>query len=149
MISGPQNIASIFSALHDGVISSQLSGKDGLLLVIDAPHLASRIAPTFTRFLVCLLGAEDVRFHTWPGEDGGSTHTLAATDEIFRPKLRILEGNSNDGIIGVACDHEDADCDYSGGELEFRAELATVSDEAGKFWTLDQLEALCRDYWDE
>lgn len=149
MISGQKNIAEIFSMFHDGVISSHLSSKDGLLLIVEIRYLAQRIHPAYTKFLVCLFDAKDIQFHTWPNNADNPAKSITAIDEIFKPRLAILQSEVRNQKIEVVCNQASADFPYCGGELEFHAESATVSDESGRFWRLEELEALSKAYWDE
>ncbi len=149
MISGQKNIASVFSLLHDGVIASHLSGNDGLVLIIDIPYLARRIDPSFTKFLVCLFGINDIRFHAWPNGVDHAAKTLTSLDEIFQAKLAILHGDLCGDAIEVACNQTSLAMPHGGGELQFQADSATVSDETGKFWSIEQLDELSKGYWDD
>lgn len=149
MISGQKNIAEIFSIFHDGVIASYLSSNDGLLLVIEVRYLAQRINPAYTKFLVCLFEAKDVQFHPWPNNADNSSQPITAVDEIFKPRLDILQGEVRDKIIEIVCNQASPTFPYSGGELQFHAESAAVSDESGRFWSLEELAELCKAYWDE
>lgn len=149
MISEQKNIAAVFSLFHDGVIASHLAGNNGLVLIVDIAYLANRINPAFTKFLVCLFGVRDIQFHTWPNEADNASHTLLALEDIFKPKLDILQAEARGDIVEVVCNQVSPDFPYGGGELQFQADCATVSDEAGKFWSLAELDALSKTYWDE
>lgn len=149
MISTQEDIANIFSLFHDGVISSHLSSKEGVLFIVEIPHLAQIINPAYTKFLVCLFGANTVQFQTWPSDADNSSTTLTALDEIFKLRLEILQGEVRGNTIEVSCNQTADAFPYGGGELQFQVEIATVSDEAGKFWPIGQLDALFKEYWDE
>lgn len=149
MIEGRENIAAVFSLFHDGAISAYMQGKDGLMLLVEIPFLTQRINPGFSKFLVCLFEVKNIQFETWPGAADNASQTLTSLDKIFQPRLDILQAEATDNTIDVACHLASPGFPYGGGELQIDASVATVSDEAGKFWTLDELDRLCKDYWDE
>ncbi|QAU33260.1 hypothetical protein [Janthinobacterium sp. 17J80-10] len=134
---------------HDGVIASHLASKDGLLLIVEIKYLAQRINPAYTKFLLCLFDARDIQFHTWPNNADNPAKFISAIDEIFQPHLAILQGEVRNQKIEVVCNQASPNFPYCGGELEFHAESATVSDESGRFWRLEDLEELSKAYWDE
>ncbi|HKB60911.1 MAG TPA: hypothetical protein VKC56_12795 [Gallionellaceae bacterium] len=148
-IKGSENIRDIFSIFHDGHIESFATEERGLLLAVRVQYLAQRINPLFRRFFVRLAVVEDIHFSTWPSDLKSVPAVLRDVNAIFKPELEILEGNVSEGEIKVVCNQPAPGFDYCGGELYFRAASAEVTDEAGKSYTIDELDSLCNAYWEE
>ena len=148
-IEGSSNIEAIFSIFHDGVITSHVVKDGKLVLDIEIQYLAERISPGFTKFHVLLENVENIRFTTWPSNFKSDPELISDLNTIFAPELDILEGNTKENQIQVICNQSSSDYDYCGGELYFSAVAAIVSDENGKEYSIDELDVLCKGYWDE
>ena len=148
-IEGSENIKDIFSIFHDGGIVNVHLEKDVLFMEVEIQYLAELIYPNFRKFSVVLNCIENIRFSTWPGDLKSDPEVLTDIDTIFKPELEILEGNIKDGEMQIICNQHLPDFDYCGGELYFTASFAEVFDEAGKSYSINELDTLCKEYWDE
>jgi len=148
-IEGAEKIVGIFSVFHDGTIAACYRDGDALVMEVEIQYLAKRIDPCFEKFVVRLFGVENIRFTTWQRDFQSEPQVLSDIRTIFKPELDILSSGVAEGQIHVACNQASIECDYCGGELLFTATHAEVSDEAGRSYSLDQLDALCLAYWDE
>jgi hypothetical protein len=148
-IEGPENISGIFSLLHDGRIIKCNFEDDALRMEIEIAYLAKRINPGFHMLMVHLTGVKDVNFYTWPNSQGAEPELFTDLYLIFKPELEILNGNYKDGQIEVVCSLHSSGYGYCGGELYLTAKAAEVTDEAGESYSLEELDRICRDYWDD
>jgi hypothetical protein len=148
-IEGTECVANLFSIFHDGSISHANMVNGNLVLEVGIRYLAQRINPSFKKFILCLYNIRGVRFSTWPSNSEMQPSEIIDTSLIFRPELKILEGNPIGGSIQVICNVSSKDCDYSGGELYFQADFAHVTDEAGRPYSFSELCSLSSDYWEE
>lgn len=148
-IEGPENISYVFSIFHDGGIVHCHDENGSLLLKIEIQYLAERINPDFRKFSVLLENVKGVYFSTWPSDLKSEPEVLKDVTSIFKPELEILEGNFKEGQIQVVCNQHSPEFDYCGGELYLSATSAKVTDEDGKSYSLDELDTLCKGYWEE
>ena len=148
-IEGSENIREIFSIFHDGTIAHVTKDGSDLLLEVAIQYLAERINLSFGKFFVLLANVRDLRFMTWPSDLKSEPAVITDISIIFKPELEILEGNIKDGAIQVVCIQSSPDFNYRGGELYLQAEFAQVSDEAGSYYTIDELGSLSQGYWDD
>ena len=148
-IEGTECIANLFSIFHDGSISHANMVNGNLVLEVEIRYLAQRIDPSFKKFILCLSNIRSVRFSTWPSNLEMQPSEIIDISLIFRPELKILEGNPIGGSIQVICNVSSKDCDYCGGELYFQADFAHVTDEAVRPYSFSELCSLSSDYWEE
>ena len=149
MITGADSLSDIFSVFHDGSIARYSANGRDLDLDIEILYLAERVNPAFRSFHVSLQNVQDLSFSTWPKELGVEPSVLRSPARIFIHELGILSGQVDGEQIKVICDQSSAECDYCGGELYFSANSATVTDEAGQEYSIDALQQLSKEYWDE
>ncbi|MCB0063205.1 MAG: hypothetical protein KDE19_13875 [Caldilineaceae bacterium] len=148
-IDSPQHICNLFSFFHDGVVAYVVHEGSDLLLEIEIQYLAERIESSYKKFLVRLSQIQDILFKTWPNDPKSDPKVLRSIEIIFKPELEILASNSQEGQIQVTCNQSSPEFDYCGGELYFQAAYAEVADEAGRYYSIDELGSLCKSYWDE
>jgi hypothetical protein len=148
-IEGPENIRDIFSIFHDGSITHSSLEADTLSFDVEIQYLAERVSRAFRKFHVRLLGVANIHFSTWPRDLKSEPAVLTDPQKIFEPDLEILEGSLNGKEVQVVCNQHASDFPYCGGELRLRGAAAEVTDEAGKSYSLDELTALCKGYWDD
>ena len=148
-INNPENISEIFAIFHDGKIIKCSREKDSLRMEVEIEYLAKRINPGFKKFMIHLLGVEDILFSTWPNDLKSKPKLFTDTNIIFEPELEILEGHFIDGRTEVICGQDSPDFDYCGGELYLTATIAEVTDEAGKHYSSEELDTLRNGYWAE
>jgi hypothetical protein len=148
-IEGSEGVRDIFSIFHDGSLVSYFSDGDTLGLEVDIQYLAERVNPSFLKFKVCLFGVGDVQFSTWPSDLKEKSETITELPKIFEADLQILDGKIKEGLIEVVCTQRSRTFAYCGGELRFRCTYATVTDEAERAYSIEELGALCKGYWDD
>ncbi len=148
-IEGSSNIEAIFSIFHDGVITHHVVKDGKLVLEIEIQYLAERVSPGFTKFHVLLENVANIKFTTWPSDLKSELKLITEPNIIFAPDLDILEGNTKESQIQVICNQASSDYEYCGGELYFSATSAIVTDESGKEYSVDELDVLCKGYWNE
>jgi hypothetical protein len=147
MITGVEDIAELFSTLHDGVVVDASTDGGDLVMRVKITYLAERIEADFTTFTVRLFQVEDIGFLTWPNDAASAPQTLHDLSAIFVPSLGILSGKTADGRVEVVCNQPSPQTLHSGGVLSFRAVSADVIDQAGKHYSLAELGALSDAYW--
>ena len=144
-----EDIRDIFSIFHDGVISCAKSKAHGLVLEIEIQYLAERVQSGFSVFTVVLNGFRNAEFTTWPHDAEMAPEKITDISRIFEPKLEILESSNKDNGIRVVCNQHSGDYHYCGGELFFVTDTAEVYDESKKLYSIDELDKICKGYWDE
>jgi hypothetical protein len=149
VIAGAENLASIFSIFHDGGIASYCLSAGVLVLDVEIMYLAERVNPGSRSFRVSLRNVRDLHFSTWPKGASAQPSVLRAPDQIFHPELEIMSGEADGDRIKVLCNQPSSSCDYCGGELYLAAESATVIDEDGRDYSIDELRQISKAYWDE
>ena len=148
-IAGTENIRDIFSIFHDGDIVQWKIEGENLTLEVSIEYLASRINPDYSKFTVTLYGVDKIHFTTWPSDLESSPVLISDTAKIFDSNLEILEGNIKRTLIEVICNHHSPKYEYCGGELYLIAESATVIDEGSQSYSIEDLDKLCSEYWEE
>jgi len=148
-IEAREDIRDIFSIFHDGGIAAASIQANTLVLDIEIQYLAERVKPEYKGFKIYLYGFSDVEFSTWPSDLKSAPEKIRDIQSIFSPELEVLEANLKENSIEVVCNQHSSAYDYCGGELSFQVDSAAVQDESGKFYTIDELDILCKDYWDE
>ena len=148
-IIGNDKIHEVFSVFHDGIITNVKIDRATLSFDVKILYLAQRINTEFQKFYISLTDYKGLRFTTWPVINEAEVQEMLDPDEIFKPELEILSGELKDGQVQVMCNQPSPEFDYCGGELSFSAELMTVMDEIGKNYSLKELCALSRGYWED
>ena len=146
-IEGLENIRDLFSKFHDGWIVNCYLERDILYMDVEIQYLAERIDPSFHKFSIELIQVDNISFSTWPNNTQSQPEILTEISTIFTPDLEILQGKLRDDLIEVTCNQPSSDFGYCGGEIYFTALSAKVTDGAGKSYSLDELDGLCKGYW--
>lgn len=147
-IKGPENISDVFSIFHDGGIANCHHENGSLIIEIEIQYLAERINPDFQKFMLRLDDVKNLHFSTWSSDLKSEPQVLRDTTTIFKSELEILEGNFEEKQIKVVCIQHSPEFDYCGGELYFSSTSVEVTDEAGKGYSIEELYALCKSYWE-
>ncbi len=147
-IEGAQAIGRIFSIFHDGGIDGHRVEGDTLHLVVAIAYLAERVNPGFERFSIALAKFADCRFVPWLDDRDAVPLALTEPGDIFTDGLEVLQGESDGARIKVVLNQSTPGVGYCGGEWSFNAASALVVDQAGKSYSIDELDALSRGYWD-
>lgn len=148
-IKNQENIRDIFSIFHDGSITSCYTNTDSLLMKVEISYLAERIDPNFSEFTLCIYGVSNIYFSTWLSDLKSEPVIIREIERIFKPELEILEGNIENEKIKVVCNQHSSEFDYCGGELYLSIISCEVLDEVGKSYSIEELDILCKEYWDE
>ncbi len=144
-----ENLQDIFSIFHDGeIVFHQIKGKH-LVLKIAIQYLAQRIKKEYEYFFVTLENIEELGFTPWLDGLNEDEVLITEVEKIFLPELEILSAEIEGEFIKVACNQSLLNLGYCGGFLKLKASAASVSDEGGKLYSLNDLSVLCSEYWDE
>ena len=147
MLTQAQDIADLFSVLHDGRICQWDGTTERLRLRVFCDYLARLIDPAFEHFTVELHQVSLLAFRTWPNPFDGPVELISTVDRIFRPELEILSADVVGNAVEVNCNQHDLSYAYCGGVLSFVCAAAVVRDQGQQELTLEQLDALCQQYW--
>lgn len=147
MLTRVQDIASLFSILHDGRICHWDGTSERLQLRVFCDYLAQLINPAFEHFTVELDHVEQLAFRTWPNPFDGPVELLSTLDRVFRPELEILSTDVVGNAVEVTCNQHDLSYAYCGGVLSFVCAGVVVRDQGQQELSLEQLDALCQQYW--
>ncbi len=144
-----EDIRDIFSILHDGSITAWTGDNDWLTLTIKCDYLAERIDKSYTKFYVDLYKIKQLEFHPWPNP--ADLPAIIKTDftDIFKAELDILSAEIKEDVVIVTCNQTDTDFDYCGGHLAISCETIKISDQSENELMIDQLDAICKSYWNE
>jgi hypothetical protein len=144
------DIEDIFSIFHDGVIESYNGNVKVLTLTVNCQYLAELINPTFTKFYIRLENISMLNFTTWPNPLYLPVLTLTDLKDIFESDLEILSVDieSND-FVNIACNQHDMAFDYCGGNLKLSCDKIEIFDEEFRRLTIDELDVICKYYWNK
>lgn len=148
-MSATEDIIDTFSILHDGTISAWTGNKDLLTLTVDCEYLAERIDKSFDKFFVELIQLEELLLLTWPNPFDSPVKTLTEPSDIFKAELEILSADIKDEKVVITCNQHDTEFDYCGGILTISCASIKVYDQLKNELTIDQLDQICSEYWDE
>jgi len=149
LINGVQNISDVFSIFHDGdIIKYEVEGSN-LKLFIHIQYLAERISTEYRIFKLSLVGLNKIEFSPWFDDLNRTEPPITNIEKIFRPKLEVLSSKVEGNALFVCFNQAEPGHGYCGGDIRMEVKAATVQDEGGKYYSFDQLEALCSSYWKE
>ncbi|MBK1880683.1 hypothetical protein [Pelagicoccus mobilis] len=144
------DVPDIFNIFHDGTMTDVHTREGTCTFKVQIPYLANRIKKDHTFFRVSLENASILKFLGWPRKfERKEKEAIFSFDEIFSTNLEILESNEKAESFEVICNIADLDSDFCGGELHLNCSQAIVLDEDGREWTIDDLDILCKEYWNE
>jgi hypothetical protein len=69
--------------------------------------------------------------------------------DIFQTGLDILSAEIENGIVKVSCNQSDTSFDYCGGTLYICCKDSKIYDQSKSELTIDRLDQICKEYWDE
>lgn len=136
-----ENQCNIFRAFHDGSFEKIIRNKSDIEFLIDIKYLAELVKPSFSFFKCKLKGCRKFEFHIW-GEEGRIINDLNSLEKLY---LEILNAEVVDNYISIQCATNDESC---GGNLIFIAENIIIFDEDGQEISHNELDKLCKLYWD-
>jgi hypothetical protein len=149
MITRLEDISEIFSIFHDGIIAQHNTSADTLELEIEIIYLTNRINRAYTKFFLSLQNARDFSFSTWPNDVNVAPWLIHSPSQIFAGQPSILSSEARSELIEVVMDQHSPGFEYCGGTLSFKASAASVVDEGGKQYTVNEFGQLCEEYWAE
>lgn len=142
----PEDLGTLFTLFHDGVLAGASRDNDDLVLTVDIRYLAQRVHPDHTGFTVRLREAGPAVFFPWASTPEDRADPVEPADHLLGAGLDILEGAVKDGALVVTCSGA---APHRGGDLVLQAAGAQVTDPSGRSWSLPELSALAKAYWDE
>lgn len=142
-----QDIADVFSILHDGCITAFEEKSKGILLTIECEYLAERISPDYERFYVELSDIEKLEFETWPNPFDLPVQMFTLSKDIFQADLEILSAEIIEDCVRVCCNQHNAHYDYHGGYMDINANDIKIYDQQKNELTIDFMDKICNEYW--
>ena len=144
-----EDIRDIFSIPHDGTITGWEGDKQLLTLKIGCQYLAERINPAFEYFFVELTGICRLTLVPWMNPAELEQEYFVELKDIFQAELDILSAEVENDFVKVSCNQGDSTFDYCGGTLYVGSEGIKIFDESKSELSIDRLDQICREYWDE
>ncbi|AFM03380.1 hypothetical protein Fleli_0926 [Bernardetia litoralis DSM 6794] len=152
MITQKQDMADIFSVLHDGMIEDHKIEDDNLILKIYCQYLAKNINSSYEYFWIELQNINSISLMPWL-KDTKEEVFWKDIELIFQKGLEILNTKiTSEDTIQVICDCYDRfneDAIYVGGILEFDCNSIRIFDEAKNEINLGFLKEIATKYWDK
>ena len=142
------DIRDVFSIFHDGGIVDCKGDFTKLTLTIQCNYLAELINPNFEYFYVDLIGVIRLDFDPWMNPVELEKIEFNSHDDFLKVDLEILSAEAKDDLVIITCNQHDTDLDYCGGNLMISANDFNVLDHNKTTMTIEQLETVCRQYWD-
>lgn len=144
-----EDIRDIFSILHDGLISGWKGDKDLLTLTVECEYLAKEIDEAFDKFYIDLFNVDKIELAPWTNPIGLPTVVKTDFADMFKAELEILSADIKDDVVVVTCNQHDTRFDYYGGNLTISCKKIKIVDQNKHELTVDQLEEICKKYWDK
>lgn len=142
------DIRDIFSIFHDGGIVDCKGDLNKLTLTIQCNYLAELIYPDFENFYVDLIGVDKLDFDPWMNPIDLETINFNSYEDYLKVDLEILSAEIKDDFVLITCNQHDTDLDYCGGNLIISANDFNLFDQNSRQMTIEQLDSICRTYWD-
>ncbi|MCL3782753.1 hypothetical protein EMN47_20400 [Prolixibacteraceae bacterium JC049] len=143
------NIRDIFSIFHDGGIVDCKGDFHKLTLTIQCNYLAELIKPDFENFYLDLIEINKLDFDPWMNPIDLEKIDFDSYEDYLKVDLEILSAEIEDDLVVVTCNQHDTDLDFCGGYLMISANEIKLFDHNKTEMTIDQLDSVCRLYWDE
>lgn len=142
------DIRDIFSIFHDGGIVDCRGDLQKLTLTIQCNHLAELINPDFENFYLDLIELNKLDFYPWMNPIELEKIDFDSYKDYLKVDLEILSAKIKDDLIIVTCNQHDTDLDFCGGNLMISAKDFNLYDHKLTPMTIDQLDLISRNYWD-
>ncbi|HZG00720.1 MAG TPA: hypothetical protein VEY71_06940 [Chitinophagales bacterium] len=139
----------VFSIFHDGSISSWQGDKSLLRLEIDCPYLAERLDKSYDHFYIELVNVRTIELQPWKNPIAADPIIVKELNEIFEGDLEILSAESSNETVVVTCQQWNTKLDYRGATLIVGCEQIRIYDQSNKELSLDRLQDICKDYWED
>jgi hypothetical protein len=144
-----EKISDVFSIFHDGSIVAWGGDKNLLRLKIECLYLAELIDPSYEYFHINLLDVEQLMLEPWMNPKELPQEYYKINSQIFQAELELLSTEIDGNIVKVYCNQHDMSFNYCGGVLFLKCSDVEIYDQAGKEMTLDELDVVCRQYWNK
>jgi len=136
----------VFAILHDGLIQEFSGDKNCLRLKIKCQYLAERLSKNYEFFYVELRQITKLELTLWTNPPDRKQVYLTEIEDIFATGLEITSAKLITNYVEIDCD--DMDGEFHGGFLSLACENIRVFDHESKEISVDELESLCRNYWE-
>ncbi|WP_338398729.1 hypothetical protein [Persicobacter psychrovividus] len=143
------NIRDVFSIFHDGGIIDCQGDLNKLILTIQCNYLAELINPDFENFYVDLICVNKLDFDPWMNPIDLKKIEFKSHEEYLKVDLEILSSEIEDDYVLITCNQHDTDLDYCGGNLIISANDFRLFDHNKNVMTIEELDLICRLYWDK
>lgn len=144
-----EDIRDIFSILHDGTIALWAGDKNLLTLTVDCEYLAERIDKSFDKFYVELINVDKLELDPWTNPIDLPTIVKTEYADIFKAELEIVTADIKEDVVVITCNQHDTNFDYCGGNLIISCQTIKVFDQNRNELTIDQLDKIGKNYWNE
>lgn len=138
----------IFSILHDGVTSLWTHNKKLLTLHVDCEYLAERIDASYKSFYVECDEIQILEFRPWRNPVLSPVLWTDA-DDIFKAGLTILSADIDKDSVKITCNQSSKEYDYWGGTLSLSCSAIRIFDEGMRLMSIEELDNICNNYWDD
>jgi len=142
------DIRDIFSIFHDGGIVDCKGDLHKLTLTVQCNYLAELINPDFENFYLDLIEVNKLDFDPWMNPIDLEKIHFDSYEDYLQVDLEILSAEIKDDMVIVTCNQHDTDLDFCGGNLMISAINFNLYDHKMTPMTIDQLNLICRNYWD-
>jgi hypothetical protein len=143
------DIDTIFSIFHDGTICEWTGDKNLLTLKVECLYLAERINKSFDSFYIDLISIDKLLLDLWMNPVELQKQIKTELADIFKADLDIISTKTEDDHVAISCNQTDTSLDYCGGTLLLSCQSIQVFDQNKNPLKIDQLEGICKSYWDQ
>lgn len=144
-----EDICDLFNIFHDGTFENGQQVGGVCDLTIEIKYLAALVQSNFTSFSVQLIHPTSFTLFGWPRKLNEVKKKISVFEDIFAEDLLILDAKYVGDNIEVSCNIADMKSAFCGGELLFSCDHAIVTDQSTKSWSIEELDKLCCEYWNE
>lgn len=143
------NIRDVFSIFHDGGIIDFTGDLNKLTLKIQCNYLAELISPKFENFYIELTDIKKLDFDPWMNPIDLTKRVFDNYKDYLKANLDIISAGVKDDDVLITCYQHNTDLDYCGGNLTISANEVKVYDHDNNLITIEQLDSVCRLYWNK
>jgi hypothetical protein len=144
-----EDIRDVFSIFHDGIISNYSVNNELLKLEIDCEYLAKKIDKSYSRFFIELEKIKKIEFNPWMNPINLPQKIFTKIEDVFQANLEILSAEIENEIVKITCNQHNLDFEYCGGTLLINCKNVKIFDENIIELTIDELNKICEEYWNE
>ena len=144
MTTANDQIADVFSILHDGIISTKQIKQEQSKWKINCQYLAAIINPSFDHFFIEFKGLEEFSFTPWWNDETRESYNSIKDIEC---SLEILDAKVESGIIVITFNHSSTEPNFAGGLYNFKVDSIQIFDQENKTLEYEDLDNLAMKYW--